>query len=391
MPHPSSRDVANQVASANIIEGTRDAVELPQGKQAVGLRTGTNRFHRGRLVGVQALDDFRADTALGAAGEEVFDGAVLAVTCDKATHNFPQKAGPRGVEQVQRRAGKAGRNSQIVLHLQVVAVGRRLGRAVGREQVDVLRELVLQVGEGWLHRIAEVRDRLLDDLDIRGQHRIRAVERERQVLKRALGLRLDHHGAGQHRTVDHLATQAIAGLNVVEDAVPEAAHRVVGPVGADAVGEQNVGLFRGTEHARLAEHEALRAFLAADEVRDRAVEFADPEVQNFNGGVLDSGVEVVVFEFPLGGLPVRESRAAGAARGAGVLGDDTLHFRDIPTNFGGNFFIADEAVELVQQVLPTGTGNLDTLLGGDGLPWDQEVAETADAELPAVRRIEVSD
>ena len=272
-----------------------------------------------------------------------------------------------------------------MLHLQVVAVGRRLGRAVGREQVDVLRELVLEIRKGGLHRIAEVRDRLFDDLDIGGQHRVGAVERERQVLKRALGLGLDHHGAGKHRAVDHLTAKTIAGLHMVENAMTKAANRVVGSVGADAVGEQNVGLFGGTEHARLAEHEALRALFAADEMRDRAVEFANPEVQNFNGRVLDSGVEVVVFELPLGGLPIRESCGAGAAGGASVLGDHPLHFLDIPAHFGSNFFIADEAVELMQQVLPPCASNLDTLLGGDGLPWDQEVAEAADAELPAVR------
>ena len=187
-----------------------------------------------------------------------------------------------------------------MLHLQVVAVGRRLRWAVGGKQIDVLRKLVLQVCKGWLHRVAQVRDRLFDDLHVGRQHRIRAVEREGQVLKGALGFRLDHHGAGKHRTVDHLATQAVAGLDVVENAVPESTDRVVGPVRAYAESEQNVCLFRGVEHARLAEHEALRALFGADEVRHRAVEFADPEVQDLDRRVLDSGVEVVVFQFPLG-------------------------------------------------------------------------------------------
>ena len=187
-----------------------------------------------------------------------------------------------------------------MLHLQVVAVGRRLRGAVGGKQIDVLGQLVLQVCKGWLNRIAEVRDRLLDDPHVGRQHRIRAVEREGQVLKGTLGFRLDHHGAGKHCPVDHLAAEAVAGLDVVENAVPEPADRVVGSVRAYAESEQNVCLLRGVEHARLAEHEALRAFFGADEVRHRAVEFADPEVQNLDRRVLDSGVEIVVFQFTLG-------------------------------------------------------------------------------------------
>ena len=45
----------------------------------------------------------------------------------------------------------------------------------------------------------------------------------------------------------------------------------------------------------------------------------------------------------------------------------------------------------MQQILTTRASNLDSLLGGNGLPWDQEIPEAANTELPAVRRVEVGD
>ena len=219
--------------------------------------------------------------------------------------------------------------------------------------------MVLQVSKCWLHRVGQVRRGLLDDTDVRRKDRVWPIHRERQVLKRTLRFRLDHHGTAHHRRVNHLTTNAVAGLDVVEDPVAQTAYRMVGAVGADTVREHHVGMFWFLKHRVLAEQERLRCLFAKHQKRHTAVELTDPHVDHRHRSVFKTGIQIVVLHLALGHFPIGVGVAAVTASSTCVLRDDTFHFVNVPAHLRSGVFVLDKAVKLVKQILAAGTGNFD--------------------------------
>ena len=208
-------------------------------------------------------------------------------------------------------------------------------------------QLLGQVIQRRTDRVAKVRDRFLHDVDSGRKDRVSPVVGELQLVHGALRLRLDHHGTAKHRSIDHLATQPVARLDVRKDALTESTDAVVGSVGPYPVGEQDVGLFGRLKATDLLVEEFLRAILRADVVRDRAVHLPDPKVQYRNLWVLDPGVEVVVLQFRLNSFVVGEERSTAkvsTTRGLDVVFDDSLYLVHVPADRCRSLLVADKVV-----------------------------------------------
>ena len=178
---------------------------------------------------------------------------------------------------------------------------------------------------------------------------------------------------------------------MVEDAVAQTANRMVGAVRAYAIREQHVCLFGLFKHPCLFKHEGLWGLFGKHQQGNRAVKLTYPHVHNLNSGVLQTCIQVVVLHLALGALPVSIGVAAVATGSAGVLDDDPFHLFNVPANLLGGFRILDEGIEFVKQILATGTGYFDVLLGCRGLARDEEVAQSAYTKLPTVWVFEVSN